>query len=176
MLLSTFLMGFLTCLLGTGGTQKEVREKKCDTLPPELLSRGLWRFTPVPLRSLCLRAFAIGAYITAVIGVPSFLIMWCVVQGGSLAGLSWVIFKTIWATLVAGCVYVLVFPSAISKANFPELEFEELQALAASSPRYAYEQELPHSTVPRPYAQPTAHGSPASPLGGNSNAPVLMSM
>ena len=132
MLLSTFLIGYMCMLLATDGTKKEVRKKKCATLAPELIQGGWWRYTPVPIKNLCLRSCATGAYVTLLIGIPSFLIVWASIGSGNMPGLPYTIFKSIWCTAVSGVVYAIVFPAAINKANFPELEFEELMGLAAT--------------------------------------------
>ena len=122
LLLSSFLIGFLVTLLGTFGTQLEVKMKRCETLAPELLSRGWWRYTPAPVPGLLKRSLAVGGAAALVIAVPSVLIMWCIVQGGTMLGLAFVIFKGLWAVPAAAAVYVVVFLSAISAANFPAEE------------------------------------------------------
>jgi hypothetical protein len=131
LLLTTFFIGALCTAAATDGTQKEVREKKCDVLEPSAISGGWWRYTPVGIRDLRLRSVATGIYITVLVGVPTFLIAWAAVGSGSMNGYAYVWFKGVWATLVSGVVYCFVFPAAISKNNFPELEFEALMALAS---------------------------------------------
>lgn len=132
MLITTFAIGFMCTLLATGGTQKEVREKKCDVLNPAATEGGWWVYTPVNIRNLCCRSLATGLYITALIGLPSFLIAWACVGGGAMEGYTYTVFKGIWAMAISVVVYALVFPAAINKRNFPELEFEELMSLAAA--------------------------------------------
>jgi len=67
-----------------------------------------------------------GVYVTAIVGFPTFLLMWASIKNGSMNGYSYTVFKGVWAMFVSGLVYTLVFPAAICKSNFPELEFEEL--------------------------------------------------
>jgi hypothetical protein len=55
------------------------------------------------------------------------------VQGGKMPGLAYTIFKGVWATFVSGAVYALLYPAAIDKRNFPELEYEELMQLQAAA-------------------------------------------
>ena len=134
MLLTTFSCGFLCTLLATGGTEKEVREKKCAMLEPAAIAGGLWRWTPVPIENLCARSLATGVYMTVLIGAPSFLFAWAGIGNGYMNGYSYVVFKGVWGMFVSALVYALVFPAAISKRNFPDLEFEELIALANKLP------------------------------------------
>lgn len=132
MLITTFAQGFFCMLLATGGTQKEVRDKKCDVLSPHAIQGGWWRFTPVPIRNLCLRSFAAGLELTLVAGIPTMFLVWAGVGNGTMPGLSYTIFKGVWATATSALVYAWVFPAAIDKRNFPELEFEELMNMAAA--------------------------------------------
>ncbi len=74
-----------------------------------------------------------GLYFYMLAGIPTILIMWMAVQDGVMAGLTYTVFKGIWATVVSAFVYSLIFPAAIDKRNFPELEFEELMALQSSA-------------------------------------------
>ncbi len=126
MSLTVFLIAFMCTLVATGGTQKEVREKKCEVLDPLATSGGLWRYTPVRYRGLCARSWAMGVFFFVLVGIPSLLVVWMAIQNGTMSGLSYTIFKGIWAFFVAAGVYALIFPAAIDKRNFPELEFEEL--------------------------------------------------
>jgi hypothetical protein len=130
MLLTTFSIGFLCSLLATGGVQKEVREKKCEMLAADATRGGWWAWTPVPIESFFLRSLATGAYATALLGVPSLLVAWATIGNGQMEGFTYVVFKGVWATAVAGLTYFLIFPAAINVRNFPELEFEELVELA----------------------------------------------
>lgn len=133
LLLSTFFIGWLCTLFATDGTQKEVREKKCDMLVHSAITEGWWKWTPVPIENVSLRALATGLYVTALVGLPTFLLAWIGIACGnnSMNGFAYVWFKGIWATCVSGLVYSFVFPAAISKRNFPELEFEALMVLSA---------------------------------------------
>ena len=132
LLLSTFFIGGLCTLAATDGTQKEVREKKCDVLEHSAITGGWWAYTPVPIIGLGLRSLATGIYMTVLVGLPTFLIAWAAVGNhGSMNGYAYVWFKAVWATIISGVVYSMVFPAAISKRNFPELEFEALMALSA---------------------------------------------
>ena len=126
MLLTTFAMGFFCTLLATGGTQKEVRDKKCQMLLHHEFNRGWWLYTPVPIRDLCLRSFAMGIFFTLVVGVPTFLIVWAAIGNGLFNGYSYTVFKGVWCMLISAPLYALIFPAAIDKRCFPELEFEEL--------------------------------------------------
>lgn len=130
MLLTTFSCGFLCTLLATGGTEKEVREKKCLMLEPTAIAGGWWRWTPTPIENLCFRSLVMGVYVTGIIGIPSFLFAWAGIGNGYMNGYSYVVFKGIWGTFVSAVVYTLAFPAAINKNSFPDLEFEELLALA----------------------------------------------
>lgn len=130
--LSTFFIGYLCSLAATNGTQDEVRKKACETLDPQVFEvEWLWRYTPVPIRSLCFRSFALGVYITVLIGFPSFLFTWMCLGGGVMSGFTYTFIKGFWAMTVSGIVYSFVFPSAIDKRNFPELEFEDFASLNA---------------------------------------------
>jgi hypothetical protein len=131
--ITAFLMAFACTLLATGGTQKEVREKKCAVLDPRATSGGYWPYTPVRYRGLCARSCAMGFYFWLLAGVPTIFILWMSVQDGAMNALAYTIFKGLWAFVVSGFVYALLFPAAIDKRNFPELEFEELMQLQATS-------------------------------------------
>lgn len=133
MMITAFLLSFMCTLFATGGTQKEVREKKCDVLEPVATAGGWWPYTPVRYRGLCMRSFAMGLFFTVLAGVPTVLIMWMAIRNGTWAGLDYTIFKGIWCTVLAGFVYTLLFPAAIDKRNFPELEYEEMMQLQAAS-------------------------------------------
>jgi len=132
LLLTPFMIGWLCTLAATDGTQKEVREKKCQVLDTAAIRGGWWRFTPVPIDGLGTRAFMTGLFAAAVLGLPTFLISWAVVGRGAANGLAYTWFKGFWAAAVSACVYALVFPAAIAKHNFPELEFQALMALSAN--------------------------------------------
>ena len=138
-LLTSFLIAYMCTLLATGGTQKEVREKKCEVLDPQATASGFWLYTPVRFRGLCLRSCAMGFFFLMLFGLPTVLIMWMAVQGGSWDGYGYTVFKGVWATFVSIFVYALVFPAAIDKRNFPELEFEELMEMQAA----AWKEEAP---------------------------------
>jgi hypothetical protein len=128
--LTTFLIGFMCSLLGTGGTQKEVRERKCKMLASHVCEGGWWRYTPVKVRNLCNRSLCVGLFVTALIGAPSFLLAWAVVGGGLFAGYEYTIFKALWATFVSAVVYTLVYPAAIDRFYFSDLLFEDLHKKA----------------------------------------------
>ena len=131
--LTAFMIGWLCTLAATDGTQKEVREKKCDVLDPAALERGWLRLTPAPMRSLPARALATGLFAAVIAAAPTFLIMWAAVGRGGMNGFAYTWFKGFWAAGVSAGVYALVFPAAIAKHNFPELEFQALMALSANS-------------------------------------------
>ena len=126
MLLTAFAMGFMCCLLATGGTQKQVLARKCDTLVHTAFAEGFWRYTPTPIRDLCARSFAMGLFFAALVGAPSFLLAWAAIGGGLMNGYSYTVFKGVWAMLMSAPLYALVFPAAIDRRNFPEIEFEDL--------------------------------------------------
>jgi len=121
-------------LLATKGTQDEVRKRACETLDPLVFDvEWFWRFTPVKIRSLGYRSLALGLYLTALIGFPSFLFVWMCLGGATMSGYTYVFVKSFWAMCVSGIVYAFVFPSAIDKRNFPELEFEEFALNSTAS-------------------------------------------
>jgi len=137
LLLTPFMIGWLCTLFATDGTQKEVREKKCDVLDPAAIEGGWWALTPVPIKGLQPRALATGLWAAALFGVPTFLIAWAAVGAGAMDGYAYTCFKGCWAPVVSAAVYALVFPAAISKSCFPELEFQalmETMALNADAP------------------------------------------
>jgi hypothetical protein len=132
--LTAFMVGAMCMLLATGGTQKEVREKKCDVLEPAATSSGFWLWTPVRYhRSLGVRSCATGAYFLALVGLPTTLLLWAIVGNGEMNGYTYTVFKGVWAMAMSMSVYALVFVSAIDKRNFPELEFERLMELQAAA-------------------------------------------
>jgi hypothetical protein len=134
MLLTTFLIGLLCSLAGTPGTQQEVKDKKCEALDPQVFeAESMWQYTPVPIRPILLRSLALGIYTTCLLGLPSFLLAWSSIGSGAMAAMTYIIFKSVWATFVSAFVYTFVFPAAIDKRNFPELEFEEFSLNAAGS-------------------------------------------
>ena len=126
MLVTAFAMGFFCTLLATGGAQREVRDKKCQMLAPQAYLQGYWLYTPVVLRDLCARSFAMGLGLAALVGAPTFLIMWASIGGGVLNGYSYTVFKGVWCMLVSAPLYAVIFPAAIDRRCFPELEFEAL--------------------------------------------------
>jgi hypothetical protein len=133
-LLTAFLIAFMCTLLATGGTQKEVREKKCEVLDPAATAAGPWPYTPVSYRGLCARSCAMGFFFLTLAGLPTMLLLWAIFgNGGAWSGYSYTCFKGAWATVVSLFVYALVFPAAIDKRNFPELEFEELMELQGAA-------------------------------------------
>lgn len=117
LLVSSLLIGLITCFLCTLAIQREVRLRRCDVLPPERLARGWWRCTPVSLRGIIKRSLAMAVWTFVAIGLPTTLILWCIVQGGTISGLAFVIFKSAWAALCAVPVFVLVFFAALSTAD-----------------------------------------------------------
>jgi hypothetical protein len=130
MLLTTFMIGALCSWFGTPGTQQEVKDGKCEALDPQVFEvEALWRYTPVVIRSTGLRSLALGAFTTALVGLPSFLLVWACVGSGAFPGQGYVVFKSFWAMAVSGFVYTFVFPPAIDKRNFPELEFQEFTSV-----------------------------------------------
>lgn len=137
--LTSFMVGLMCMLLATGGTQKEVREKKCETLEPAAIDAGVWRYTPIRFRGLGTRSCATGFYFAALAGLPTVVLLWAILGPREFAGYSYTVFKGVWASAVSAGVYVFVFPSAIDKRNFPELEFERLMELQAA----AAEKEAP---------------------------------
>jgi hypothetical protein len=124
MMLTPLMIGLLCSLAATPGTQKEVKDRKCETLDPALFEvEAVWRYTPVFIRGLGLRSLALGVYTAVLLGLPSFLLVWAVVGSGTMDGHAYTYFKAPWAMLVSAFVYTLVFPTAIDKRNFPEIEF-----------------------------------------------------
>jgi hypothetical protein len=132
LLITAFMIGFMCMLLATGGTQKEVREKKCEVLDPTATAKGFWSYTPVRHRNLCFRSLMSGIYLTVFFGVPTVLIVWAAVGSGTMPGLDYTVFKGLWAAPVACAIYCCVFLAAIDKRNFPEIEFEALMEQAAA--------------------------------------------
>lgn len=125
--LTHFLLGAFCTWAGSGGAQKDVRERKCPTLEPAALARRPWVLTPVNVRSIFWRGLAIGVYTCVVAGIPLGLLVWLFVQNGTWQGYSYVWVKGIYAGVVlAPAVYTLVFLSAIDRRNFPELEYAML--------------------------------------------------
>ena len=134
LLLTSFLLAFMCTLFATGGTQKEVREKKCDVLDPQATAGGAWRYTPVRFRGLCARSCAMGGFVLLTAGAPTMLAVWAALGNeGAWEGYSYTVFKGVWCMLMSAFVYALLFPAAIDKRNFPELEFEELMELQSAA-------------------------------------------
>ena len=132
MALSTFLLPYFCTLLGTAGVLKDVRDKKCDTVDPAFLRAGVWKYAlPVRVRNLCMRSLAQGIFWVLLTFPPTILVIWMFVQGGSMSGLNYVIFKGIWAFIFVVPVFFIVFFAGLDKRNFPELEFEALMRLTA---------------------------------------------
>jgi hypothetical protein len=126
MLLTTFAMGFFCCLLATGGTQKEVRDRKCLTIHHQAYCQGYLLYTPVVVRDLFLRSLAFGLYLTALVGAPTFLLVWASIGSGLFSGYSYTVFKGLWCAAISAPLYALIFLPAIDRRCFPEMEFEEL--------------------------------------------------
>jgi hypothetical protein len=124
--LTAFFIPFFCTLLGTGGMQKEVHKKKSDVIDSSVTAGGWWRFTPVRIRSLFLRSVAMGFYVEVLVGLPTILLVWAGVGGGTWACYSYTFFKGFWAVAVAMPVCALVFFAALDTRNFPELEFASL--------------------------------------------------
>jgi hypothetical protein len=131
MALSCFLLPFFCTLLATGGVINDVRDKKCDTVDPELFNYGLWKWTPVRFRGLCLRSLMQGLYWGVVAFIPTILVLWAAVQDGTISGLGYTIFKGIWAFFLALPVFTIVYFAGLDKRNFPEIEFEALMRLTS---------------------------------------------
>jgi hypothetical protein len=126
MLLTAFAMGFFCTLLATGGAQREVRDGKCRALSPAVFNTGYWLYTPAPIRDLCLRSFAMGLYVVALAGAPTFLLVWAAIGKGTFAGYNYTVFKGVWCMCLSAPLYALIFPAAIDSRCFPEMEFEAL--------------------------------------------------
>lgn len=177
--LTILFMAFFCTLLGTGGAVKDVKEKKCDTMDPCVVTgepsssdlpvatiatnpmsdaafappagdrtaqwgtsapRGkgtFWRtsdgrrrpliyYTPVHIRNLWLRSLAQAVYWWVLIWFVMVLIFSLALRGNSMAGLDYVIFKGIWAAVIAVPIYTVVYLAALDSRNYPELEFENL--------------------------------------------------
>lgn len=134
--LTAFAVGFFCSLFATGGTQKEVREKKCKTLVTDALTEGWWRFTPISIRNVCLRSLCIGAVMVATLATLFIMFLWAIVGGGAVSGFTYCLVKAFYAGfLITPAVYTFVYPAAINKANFADMEFEKLMDLAADSQR-----------------------------------------
>jgi hypothetical protein len=131
--LTTLLMPLMCTLLATAGVLKDVRDKKCETVEPAMFEAGFWRWTPVRIRSLCLRSLAQALYWTVLAFPPTILVLWAAVQNGPMAGLTYVVFKGIWAMLLAWPMFHIVFFAGLDKRNFPELEFEALMRLTSKA-------------------------------------------
>lgn len=132
LLLTAFFISFFCTLLGSGGAMKDVKDKKCDVIEPELLASRWWRLTPVRFRNLCLRSLAQGAFWIVLAWIPSMIILSIAVRGEAVPGLAYVSFKGVWAFVVAIPVYTIVYFAALDKRNFPELEFESLMRLTGA--------------------------------------------
>ena len=126
MLVTAFAMGFFCTLLATGGAQREVRDKKCQVLAPQAYLQGYWLYTPAVIRDLFARSFAMGLFLVALAGAPSFLLVWASIGRGLFSGYAYTVFKGVWCMLISAPLYAVIFPAAIDRRCFPELEFEEL--------------------------------------------------
>jgi hypothetical protein len=130
--LTVFLMAFFCTLLGSGGVQKDVKEKKCEAMETAVIQRGWWRFTPVRFRNLCVRSFMQGLFFCVLVYPVIILILTIALRGGTMSGLGYVIFKGIFAFFLAWPVFTIVYFAAIDRRNYPELEFESLMRLTGA--------------------------------------------
>jgi hypothetical protein len=130
--MTAFLMGFFCTLLATGGAQKDVKDKKCEAIEPGVLERGLWRWTPVRFRNICIRSLAQGLFWVILAYVPTIIILSIAVRGGAIGGLGFVCFKGIWAFFLAAPMYTVVYFAALDRRNFPEMEFDSLMRLTGN--------------------------------------------
>lgn len=129
MAITAVLLPFFCTLFGTGGAVKDVKDRKVQTIDPDLLKRGFWRFTTVRVRNLFLRSLLTAMYIFVLVGIPSFLIVWAAVGNGHMTGLNFVIFKGLWTFFMAVPVFPIVYFAALDARGFPEFDFSALVAL-----------------------------------------------
>lgn len=150
-LLTTFLVGFLSVTLATWGikvcglcflgyvpsscessvfAQDEVR-KKFNTHPihKSVLERGIWwYYWPVRVQGVCKRGFAIGFYFDVLLGLP-YLCLLAAVLGWDSTPIAGEAYCALKASYVAVCT-IFIFPgmyfSAISSDKFESPEYSYL--------------------------------------------------
>lgn len=133
--LTCLFMGTLCTLFGTGGVVKDVKDKKVDVLDPSVVSKGIWRFTPVRIHNLCLRSLAQGFYSLLWAGVPTLIVLSIAFRGDdTIPGLAWTCFKGIWAGCVVLPMFCVVYAAGLDPRNFPEMEFEALMHEGGNTP------------------------------------------
>ena len=127
--LTTFLMGMLMTVAGTGAVRKDIHERKLDVLDASILQRGFWRYTPVCVANTFIRSVAMGLYWSLLVGVPTLFILWAAIGDGEWAGWPYIQFKGMWASFfLAPCMFTMVYVAAIDISNFPGLEAAEYSA------------------------------------------------
>lgn len=126
-ILTCFFIGCMCTLFGTGGVMKDVKDKKVDIMDTAVTKGGWWRFTPVRIENLCMRALAQGLYAIVWGGVPTLIIFSLALQGDSMSGLGFTVFKALWAAFfLAIPIFTVAFFAGMDARHFPELEFESL--------------------------------------------------
>lgn len=125
--LTCFFIGCMCTLFGTGGVIKDVKDKKVDVMDTAVTKTRWWRFTPVRIENLCMRSLAQGFFTLLWGGVPTLIILSLALQGGSMSGVGFTVFKALWAAFfIAVPVFTIAFFAGMDARHFPELEFESL--------------------------------------------------
>ena len=98
------------------------------------LREGILRFTPVGVLNLWARGALVGLQVSAILGMPTLLLIWAIVGNKPVTGISWVIFKGIWPAFVAIPIIAIVFLSAVDERHFSDhpSSFIELEDTVAS--------------------------------------------
>ena len=131
LIVTTFLISFLTCLISTPGIRAAM--KKGQTVPVEnhAMEGGLWYCTPVRLLGTCTRSLMLSLWALLFVYAPFLALLQIICAAGGMNGTGsqcsfevhtyiWV--KAFFAVVVAGIVYPLVLLATLNVRTLPPLD------------------------------------------------------
>lgn len=131
LLITTFLITWLTSLTSTGGIRKAMKQGQTVPVDPQLLRGGLWRCVPVNLLGTCTRSLLLAIWAVLVLGGACISLFAIVCAGGGMHGshsqcsmnaTAYIYVKAAYAAIVAWTIYPLVLLQTLNVATLPPLD------------------------------------------------------
>lgn len=131
LLITTFLITWLTSLISTNGIRKAMKQGQTVPVDRELLQGGWWRCVPVNLLGTCSRSLLLALWAVAVLGSAVILLFEIVCVSGGMHGSgaqcsmnarAFIFVKATYAGLVAWTVYPLILLQTLNTATLPPLD------------------------------------------------------
>lgn len=157
MILTCFVIVFLTSLLVKGGTRKAVQEGKLGPVDPSPLTSGVWRILPVRTENNWRRAFYFGLAALIFLALPSLVALSVGCAAGwmnegaddpdpvcHMGATSYIWFKGLWAGLVAAIAFPFLTVGAANRNHIPE----HVYGLFLEETRYVHSDNERHPDHP----------------------------